>query len=80
VTERLLLNTRVVEMRAVRAAEVFDHEATVLVSELRVTTRHHAVIGSDRTLETAADKDGFGRCQLDRPLPALAVPENQACH
>jgi hypothetical protein len=61
VTERLLLNARVVEMRAVRAAEVFDDEAAILVSKLSVTARDHAVIGSDRAFETAADIDGFGR-------------------
>jgi hypothetical protein len=61
VTECLLLNARVVDVGAVRAAEVFDDEATVLVSELRVPARDHAVIGSDRALETAADVDGLGR-------------------
>jgi hypothetical protein len=80
VTERLLLHANVVEVRAVRAAEVFDHEAAVLLAELRVSTRHHSVIRANRAFETAADKDSLGQRQLDRSLPALAVPENQACH
>jgi hypothetical protein len=79
-TERLLLDARVVEMRAVRAAEILDHEATILVTELCMPPGHHAVVGANRALETATDVDGLGRRQLDRSLPALAVPENQACH
>jgi hypothetical protein len=58
VTECLLLNALIVEMRAVRAAEIFDDVATVLVFELRVASRHHAVIGADRALEAAPDVHG----------------------
>jgi hypothetical protein len=80
VTERLLLDANVVEVGAVCTAEVFDNETAILLTELRVSTRHHSVIRSNRAFETAADKDSLGQRQLDRSLPALAVPENQACH
>ena len=80
VTERLLLHANVVEVRAVRAAEILDNETTIFLAELRVSTRHHSVICTNRAFETAADEDSLGRRQLDRTLSALAVPENQACH
>jgi hypothetical protein len=80
VPERLLLRARVVEVRTVRAAEILDDEATILVAKLRVAPRHHSVVGADRALQASTDEDGIRERQLDRSLPALAVPENQACH
>ena len=80
VPDRLLLDADVVEVRAVRAAEILDDVAPVLHADLRVPARDHAVVGADRALETTTDVDGLGRRQLDRSLAALAVPEQEACH
>jgi hypothetical protein len=60
VSECLLLHTHVVQVRAVRAAEILDDEATILIAKLCVTARHHAVVGPNRALQAAADEDGVG--------------------
>jgi hypothetical protein len=80
VPDGLLLDPHVVEVRAVRAAEVLDHVAARLHADLRVPTRDHAIVSADRALEAAADEDSLGRRQLDRALPALTVPKQEARH
>jgi hypothetical protein len=80
VAECLLLDALIVEVGAVRTAEILDDEAAILLAKLRVTARHHAVVGANRALQAAADENGVRGRQLDRSLPVLAVPENQAGH
>ena len=58
VAERLFLNPLVIEVRAVRAAEILDDEATVLLAKLGVAARHHAVVGANRALQATTDEDG----------------------
>jgi hypothetical protein len=73
VAQRGLLDAVVVVKDAVRATEILDDVDATFHADLRVSARHHAVVGADRALETAAHVDGLGRRQLDRSLPALAV-------
>src|SRR5262249_18698923 len=80
VGECLLPDTRVVDVRTVRAAEILDDESPVLHADLGVPARHHAVVGANRALETAADIHGLCGGQLDRTLAPLTVPEKQTCH
>jgi hypothetical protein len=60
VADRLFLHARVVEVRAVRAAEILDDKSSVFIPELRVATRHHAVVGTNCALQPATDVDRVG--------------------
>ena len=69
VTERLLLDARVVEVRAVRAAEILDDVAAALHFGIcGVPARDHAVVGADRAFESAADV-ARSRSATARPSP-----------
>ena len=60
VAHRLLLDPRVVEVRAVRAAQILDDKSAVLIAELRVPARHHAVVRADRALQSTPDVHRLG--------------------
>jgi hypothetical protein len=80
VAQCLLLDARIVDHRAVRAAEILDNESPVLHADLGVPARHHSVVGADRALEASADVHGLRGGQLDRTLAPLTVPVKQTCH
>ena len=79
VLEQVALDALLLEVHAVRRAEVLEHVAAAAPEDPRMVARDHRVVGADGAVHGAAHPD-LDDCQIERTLDALCIAPEKPWH